>query len=519
MDAIVLRVRSFATTPLLKEVVHMYGFSTIFTLCALYCFSYIVYNLYFHPLAGYPGPLLARSTLLWRIIYSSGGRFHRAIDEEHKRYGPVFRVSPNELSFASVGSWKDIYGHPVGGKHHIKSKFYEIYGSGYRSLCVGSERDPKRHSAMKKNLSAAFSTKALLEQESIVNACVDNFVKKIGEQEKSRNGGLNMTKWFEMISFDILGEMAFGESFHAVDQGKPHFWSELIVKHLFFITVLDNLRRYPLFVTLGKMFLPFATVSVRNKHSGYSRKQVEHRLSNKSARKDFLTNLVAKVENGEVEKEEMTAHTSTLVIAGGETTSTFLAAVTYYLLNTPDAYARLQEEIRTSFKAYNDINAASAQQLPYLQAVISEGLRMYAPGSQGFPRESAGAMIDGYWVPKGCEMYTSAWTVTHDAKYFHDPMTFKPERWIDPTCTDVKEASQPFSLGTRACLGRNFAYVEMNLILAKMHWTYDMELVDKDLDWEGSSHMHVMWWKPSLPVVFKKAVHIQEEQVSKRTTP
>ncbi|KAK2753895.1 hypothetical protein FQN54_007254 [Arachnomyces sp. PD_36] len=508
MDDFLLKLRSLTVNSAPTEQIYTQGLVGIFTLAALYCITYMVYNLYFHPLACYPGPLLARSSLLWRMIYSMGGRFHRAIDKEHQRYGPVFRVSPNELSFASVGSWKAIYGHPgVGGQHHVKSKFYEMYGSGYNSLCVGSERDPKRHSAMKKNLSAAFSTKALLEQESIVNSCVDAFVKKIGEQKESKEQGLNMTKWFEMISFDILGEMAFGESFHAVEQGEPHFWSELILEHLFFITVLDNLRRYPFFVTLGKIFLPFATVSVRNKHSGFSRKQVDHRISNKSARKDFLTNLVNKVESGEVEKEEMTAHVSTLVIAGGETTSTFLGAVTYYLLTSPGTYQRLKDEIRGAYKSYSEIDAASAQKLPYLQAVISEGLRMYPPGSQGFPRESAGASIDGHWVPKGCEMYTSAWTVTHDEKYFHDPMTFKPERWIDPDCTDVKEASQPFSLGARGCLGRNFAYVEMNLILAKLHWTYDMELVNKDLDWEGSSHMHVMWWKPKLSVTFKEAAH------------
>lgn len=52
------------------------------------------------------------------------------------------------------------------------------------------------------------------------------------------------------------------------------------------------------------------------------------------------------------------------------------------------------------------------------------------------------------------EIYTSAWTVTHDERNFHEPMTFKPERWLDPDCTDIKEASQPFSLGTRMCLGQ-----------------------------------------------------------------
>lgn len=50
---------------------------------------------------------------------------------------------------------------------------------------------------------------------------------------------------------------------------------------------------------------------------------------------------------------------------------------------------------------YEDINATAAQQLPYLQATISEGLRIYPPGSQGFPRVSPGANIDGFWVPKG----------------------------------------------------------------------------------------------------------------------
>lgn len=88
-------------------------------------------------------------------------------------------------------------------------------------------------------------------------------------------------------------------------------------------------------------------------------------------------------------------------IAGGETVATFLAAVTYYLLKNPAAYQKLQEEIRGRFKDGNEITAMSAQQLPYLQAVISEGLRIYPPGSQGFPRTCPGATIDGHWVPQG----------------------------------------------------------------------------------------------------------------------
>jgi cytochrome P450 len=90
-------------------------------------------------------------------------------------------------------------------------------------------------------------------------------------------------------------------------------------------------------------------------------------------------------------------------IAGGETVATFLAAVTYFLLKDPElkSYNRLCKEIRAAFKTYLDINATTAQQLPFLQAVINEGLRIYPPGSQGFPRISPGQEIDGYWIPKG----------------------------------------------------------------------------------------------------------------------
>lgn len=96
-------------------------------------------------------------------------------------------------------------------------------------------------------------------------------------------------------------------------QGEPHFWSEMVVGHLFFITLLDNLRRYPALATLGKKLLPRLTVSIRDKHSGYSRQLVARRLASETGRQDFMANLVSKVKAGEVSQEEMTAHASTLV--------------------------------------------------------------------------------------------------------------------------------------------------------------------------------------------------------------
>ncbi|KAB8216388.1 cytochrome P450 [Aspergillus novoparasiticus] len=470
----------------------------------VYGLSSIIYNLFFHKLSAFPGPLLGRASLLWRIYHTQRGRIHLAIADLHRKYGPVVRISPNELYFSSVESWKAIYGHRTSGlPTPIKSEFYDIYGAGFNSLCIGSERDPAKHGKMRKMLSAAFATKSLVEQEHIISSAVDEFIGRIGRDGGPDSPGLNMTKWYEMVAFDILGEMAFGQSFQSVKSGKLHFWSEIIVNHLYFITLIDNLRRLPLVVPLARLLWP-STVAVRNKNSEYSRQKVRERLEKSSTRKDFLSTIVSEYKRGNIDKEEMTAHVSTLTIAGGETVATFLAAATYYLLQNPECYQKLQQEITNRFVSYDEINATAARQLPYLQAVINEGLRIYAPGSQGFPRLSPGMHVGEYYVPRGAEIYTSAWTVTHSEEYFAEPMRFKPERWLDPESSDVKEASQPFSMGPRGCLGQNFAYMEINLILAKMLWKYHLSLVNPALDWEGESRLHVMWWKPALMVRFQE---------------
>ncbi len=88
-------------------------------------------------------------------------------------------------------------------------------------------------------------------------------------------------------------------------------------------------------------------------------------------------------------------------VAGGETVAAFLAAVTFYLCKSPGTVLSLQQEIRSHFADPSAISSSKALQLPYLQAVISEGLRIYPPSAQGLPRISPGAAVDGVWVPPG----------------------------------------------------------------------------------------------------------------------
>lgn len=69
-------------------------------------------------------------------------------------------------------------------------------------------------------LSSAFSQRNLLEQEDYVSQVINRFIEIVGKKAGKGSDGLNMTKWYEMVGFDILGEMAFGESFHSLEDGE-----------------------------------------------------------------------------------------------------------------------------------------------------------------------------------------------------------------------------------------------------------------------------------------------------------
>ena len=186
----------------------------------------------------------------------------------------------------------------------------------------------------------------------------------------------------------------------------------------------------------------------------------------------MVSALAAKEKNG-TPYEELRSQATTLVyvfsptpsegesltceifrIAGSETTATSLCGMTYYLSRNPEAYNKLATEVRTAFKTFDEIDAKSTEALPYLQAAIWESLRVFPPVPIGMPRVSPGDMVDGQFVPKGAVVYISPWAATKSETNFAKPYEYHPERWIDPEWQDNKEAHQPFSLGSRGCLGR-----------------------------------------------------------------
>lgn len=78
-----------------------------------------------------------------------------------------------------------------------------------------------------------------------------------------------------------------------------------------------------------------------------------------------------------------------------------MTGILYYLLRNPDKRDELQREVRGAFKSTHDMDVASLLKLPYLQAVLKEGMRIHPAVPQGLPRVSPGTMIEGIYVPRG----------------------------------------------------------------------------------------------------------------------
>jgi len=478
-----------------------------------YVLSKIIYNLYFHPLAKFPGPKYAAVSNIFYAFAWPGGRWPFILEDLHRKYGPVVRYASNDLDFATPQSYQDIHGHIKQGKQtFLKSGWYT---SGPEStMGIVAQRDPAKHREVRKNLSHAFSAKALRTQTDVVLKYVGMWINQM-KKHADNPQGVNVDEWYNWLTFDIIGDLAFGESFGAVENARGHPWVTTIKNSLYAGGFADVFRRVPLLKLFPTLVRPDNLPPQRKEHFRLSRERVERRMEMGNDREDFFAHLLSE-KASDLTPAFLTAQANTLVVAGSETTATFLTGATFFLLKSPSTLHHLSQEIRSAFSDPGMINSDTTQNLPYLFAVIEEGLRMFPPIPAGLQRISPGAEVDGYYVPKGAIVSVSGWSNTHSEQHFHNARKFHPERWLPEDHplydqaykNDVKDASKPFLVGPRACLGINLAYMEMRIILARLVWEFDWELISQDVDWERDTMLRVLWQKPELRVRFKPAVTV-----------
>jgi hypothetical protein len=199
-------------------------------------FTVIVYRLTLHPLAKYPGPLLARITDLYLAYYAYKGSRHLAFHRAHVQYGSYVRLGPNLLSVNTPTGLKTIYGFRSNVR---KASFYEAFPSTPKAVSVHSAIDKAQHARKRRVMSHAFSDSAIKSLEKYILANV-----RVGCEmlTKRTEGGLsgkraddkgwgdewNAAHWCEWLVFDIMGDLVFGKSFGMLESPVNRFATQLV---------------------------------------------------------------------------------------------------------------------------------------------------------------------------------------------------------------------------------------------------------------------------------------------------
>ncbi|KAK3329980.1 isotrichodermin C-15 hydroxylase [Apodospora peruviana] len=482
----------------------------------------IVYNLFFHPLRHIPGPVSHRASRLPYVTELLTGVQAFRTQQLHDRHGSVVRIGPSHLSFTDVRAWKDIYGHQVGLKHNAPELSKTVTFSASiddipRSIL---NADRETHSRYRRALSHGFSDASMRQQEPIVLKYVHLLAKRLREECARGNKALNAVAWYNWTTFDIVGDLVFGMSFGCLEGTDYHPWIAFIfgtVKWGSGMVALDYLGFHWL-VQVVYRYGGGLKVKTMEK---YVDTMLNHRLEMKSERDDLFEGLIKNREAWNLSFRDLASNAFILVLAGSETTATTLSGVTYLLLTHQDVLDKVTKEVRSAFKSADEININSAGQLTYMLAVLNEALRLFPPVTAGLVRQvpTGGANIAGHFVPAGTFVEVQHWSMNHSKENWTDPWSFKPERFIvndddakpadnETTGANRLEALQAFSTGPRNCIGRNLAYAEMRLILARIIFEFDMRLADDSKQWIERQKSFVLWDRIPLnmyltPVNFK----------------
>ncbi|KAK5309418.1 hypothetical protein LTR70_010299 [Exophiala xenobiotica] len=410
--------------------------------------SMLAYRTFFHRLRHYPGSRLASLTQFHHVWNTKDRIDHYSyIDKLHKQYGDFVRIGPNLLSIADPAIVNIVYGPTT---KFTKSDWYD-----------------------------AFTASALRSYDSRIA----KHTQKLIQQLRRRVGTtVNAQEWIGFFAFDVMGDLAFGRTFEALELGKSHWFIDTIREGglpigLFGTTpwLLECVIRLPLPPSINPI------VKLMN-HSG---NLVAERKRSNPAEEDVMSHILEAgefFENSRAEESLLTSDARLLVVAGSDTTASTLTHVIYYIARDPTLATNLRAELaENNLRNDHSLTITSLAHLPFLNAVINEALRLHPPVPGGTYRSSppGGIKVAGNFIPEGCVVLAPQYTIQRSSKAFTQPHDFIPERWTTrPELIRDKNAFFPFSLGRHGCIGKQLAYNEMRSVISRLVLEFDVAFAE-----------------------------------------
>ncbi|KAM4066854.1 cytochrome p450 [Hirsutella rhossiliensis] len=456
---------------------------------------------------GIPGPFPAAFTNFWLFYQCRRRRRYLAVELAHQKYGKIVRIQPNHFSIADVEAIQAIYGH---GNGFLKSDYYDAFVSTtHRSIF--NTRDRGEHTRKRRAVAHIFSARSISQFEQYIYANIEIFVRKWNylydrhqTDAKAKYICVNALPWFNYLSFDIIGDLAFGAPFGMLsrerdlaDACKTHDALPTCVEAIEVLNrqgeVNATLGCYPRLKTYSKYlpdsFFRYGHEAVDNM-TGIAIERVKQRLDPQMVAKDTRTDMLARLmesrddSGAKLGRDELTTEALTFLVAGSNTTAVTLCTLLYWVVSTPGIMDRLQHAVDGAVPPGVDIPSFDMiKPVSYVQWVIWETLRIHSAFSLGLPREipkgNGPIEICGRMFYPGDVLSVPMYTLHHSMDIWGpDADSFVPERWDPRTRLTSRQraAFMPFSTGPRACIGRNLAELELNCIVAAVFKNFEFTL-------------------------------------------
>lgn len=283
------------------------------------------------------------------------------------------------------------------------------------------------------------------------------------------NPQCEISQLMQRLTMRIATQTLFGEDINSSDQTVGELLQQILTLQLLPLTRL---------LPLDFSRLPYSSyLNLLALYEEKIKKIIRQKRDKGANDTDVLSMLIhARDQDSglQLSENELIGHAGVIFLAGHETTANTLTWTLFLLSQHPQVNADLLDELDAVLQGAPP-TLAQLQQLPLLERVIKESMRVLSAVPWNGRITSEVTELGGYLLPAGTEIFVSLYHTHRIPELYSDPSAFKPQRWetLKPSIYEYN----PFSAGPRLCLGAAFAMMELKIVLSILLQHFRWELV------------------------------------------